>query len=329
MSNDTTYLVTGGTGAMGTFLVRLLVERGSSPVVLTSSGDTSLIADVAESCRIVRGAVDDLADLEALVRTHRVTHIAHLASPLLAPIDADPPAAVRAVVEGTANILEAASRQGVRRVVFTSSKAVYGPYATNNLHPDYDPMNEDFPCNPPTLYGTLKLSAENLGAWYARERGLSFIALRFSTTVGPGKLKRHTGATALYSQIVENGMLRRPLRIERGRDGKTDAIFNGDAARGVVHALDVESTEHSVFNICTGDAVSVQDFVDAVATRCPGAAIEVGPGPTVVDLAGFHCVLDGARAERELGFVADGRPERMIEQYIAAMETMKLAPTPT
>ena len=327
MNDNTTYLVTGGTGAMGTFLVRLLVERGASPIVLTSSGDISLIADVADRCRIVRGAVDDLAALETVVRENGVTHIAHLASPLLAPIDADPPAAVRAVVEGTANILEAASRQGIRRVVFTSSKAVYGPYAAKYLHPDYTPMDEDFPCNPPTLYGALKLSAERLGAWYARERGLSFIALRFSTTVGPGKLKRHTGATALYSQIVENGLLGKPLRIERGRDGKTDAILNGDAARGVVHALDAETTEHSVFNICTGDAVSVQQFVDAVTKLCPGAEIEVGPGTALVDLDGFHCVLDGTRAERELGFVADGNPEGMVEKYIADMETMKLAPT--
>ena len=83
------------------------------------------------------------------------------------------------------------------------------------------------------------------------------------------------------------------------------------------------------FTICSSVGTSLLFSVAILLARCPGAAIEVGPGPTVVDLAGFHCVLDGARAERELGFVADGRPERMVEQYIAAMETMKLPPTPT
>ena len=135
LSEDATYLVTGGTGAMGTFLVRLLVARGASPVVLTSSGDTSLIGDVADRCRIVRGSVDDLAGLEAALQAHRVTHIAHLASPLLAPIDADPPAAIRTVLEGTANILEAASRHDVRRVVFTSCLVFF------NLDDDCGPLD--------------------------------------------------------------------------------------------------------------------------------------------------------------------------------------------
>lgn len=119
------------------------------------------------------------------------------------------------MTEGMINVLEAAVRNGVRRVVYTSSKAVYGVQPGVHRHPDYLPLAETATPNPVTMYGAQKLAGEHLGRIYRNRHGLEFAALRFASTVGPTKVQRH-GAANAPGDMIERSMTGEPCRIEAG-----------------------------------------------------------------------------------------------------------------
>ncbi len=164
MSNGASYLVIGGTGVIGHFVTRRLIDEGHRPVVMTLSGNTRLIDDVLDQVDVVVGDIVDGGALKETVASRGITHIAHLGAFLGG--EADPARAARVNVEGMANVLEAARANGVKRVVFTSTKGVYGPVQGVYGHPTYQPLTEDLPCTPARIYSGFKLACEHLGRIY-------------------------------------------------------------------------------------------------------------------------------------------------------------------
>lgn len=318
------YLVIGGNGIIGHFLTRQLVEQGHRPVVMSRSGDRALIRDVANRCDIASGDIADAAALEDIVRSREITHIAHLGAVLPNVSETNPALGMRINAEGTANVLAAALKNGVARVVMTSSKAVYGAASGRYGHPHYEPMPEDKAPQPVTVYGIGKLASEHLGRWYAAKHGLQFAALRCGSTVGPGKISRHGGSFSRLSLILESAMAGKPLDVPSGGDALCDTIFNDDVARGIVCALQVPELKHDVFNIATGTGITLNDYAAAVKRVYPDARISIGPGFSIGSTQDF--VLDARRAREDLGFVADPDLDHMVERYIATMKRLGLAP---
>lgn len=319
-------LVIGGTGVIGHFVTRQLVAAGERPVVMSPSGNTEFIADIVDSVEVVRGSIADTAAMETTLRAHGVTRIAHMGAMLHSAAEADPGFAAQIGVQGTANVLEAARRSGIKRVVFTSSKGVYGPVLGEYGHPTYRPLNEDLCPRPASVYGIMKLCSEQLGRWYRQRHGLEFAALRFASTVGPGKLRRHVG-TNVHSTMIENAMLGRLTKVPAGGEAVTDTIYNDDAARGVVAALNAPTLRSDVFNIATGTGIRLPEFADAIRKIYPDAKIEIGPGTQYLrpDSTG-HCVMDIARARDELGYVPDLDITGWINRYIDMMKRLRLEP---
>ncbi len=314
-------LVIGGTGVIGHFVTRQLVEEGHRPVALTVTGRMDLIADVADRCEVVIGDIMDAQGLEELMGDRGITHVVHLGA-FLKP-EQDPVRAIQVCVEGMANVLNAAKLNGVKRIVHTSTKGVYGPVKGEFAHPTYEPLTEDMPEKPASVYGTVKLAGEHLGRIYHARHGIEWVALRFGSTIGPAKSQRH-GSTNPYSKMIENAMLGVPARIEKGGDAVTDSIFNGDAADGVVRALKAERPA-SVYNIASGYGFTLRQFADAVRQVYPNADIEVGPGIQWLhpDTTG-HCVLDIARARRDLGYEPRHDAVGIVRAYVATMERLGL-----
>src|ERR671924_1352530 len=117
-------LITGGMGVNGAATARLLVEEGFRPVLLDNRMDFSLIRDIRDQVDGVEGDVCDQRALEKIVDDYNITHIAHLAALMPEPAEANPRLGIRVGVDGTVNILEIARAHSIKRVVFTSSKAV-------------------------------------------------------------------------------------------------------------------------------------------------------------------------------------------------------------
>lgn len=323
---DDTYLIIGGTGVIGQFVTRQLVRQGKRPVIVSASGRTDLIADVLEHVELVRADIRDADAINRVVRDHGISCIAHLGAVIGQQAEDNPRLAVQVDVEGTVNVLEAARLNGVRRVVYTSTKGAYGDITGKFGHPTYTPLTEDYPPNPVDVYGLTKLAGEHLGRTYSRRYGLEFIALRFASVLGPGKTLRH-GSHAVNASIIENAMARKPTNIIAGGDAVQDTIYNADSARGIIAALTAPRPRHTVFNIGTGRGITLHDLADAVRQHYHDAKIDIGPGVSYMPAGSpsYYCVLDISRAREELHYeplFLD--PVDMVRDYIAVAKKLGL-----
>lgn len=295
-------LITGGMGVIGAFVAEKFVQEEHRPVLYSRHRDDKLIRGIADRVDIELGDILDLPRLIEVIKKYLITHIIHTAAFVGALSQADPALSVQVNVMGTVNILEAARLFGVERVVYTSAKGVYGDVRGKHGHPTYQPLNEDHPKNPVRIYDAAKFMGENSGLFYHSHYGLDFVALRFSTTYGPGKTARH-GKMGVTSAIVENPFCGKPFRAAKGGDQKDDFIYSKDAALGVYLACTAKALKHRIFNIGTGAGVTLHDFARAVKQYLPQAEIEIGAGLDYMDApASYYSVYDISRARDELGY---------------------------
>lgn len=320
-----TILLTGGMGAIGSWVARELVEAGHRPVLYDSRPDYSLIADLEGRVDVIAG---DLLDLPSLIRTtleRRVERLLHLAAMMPPQAQANPFLGFQVNALGTLNVLEACRIAGVRRLVYTSSKGVYGPISGINGHPTYRPLTEDYPTRPNSVYGATKLAGEHMGLNYVRNYGLDFVALRFGSTFGPGKLARH-GIVGLHSRIIEAAMAGEETRLERGGEQVDDLVYNADTAHAVVLACFAERFEHRVFNIASGIPSTLLDLASAVKRAVPGAVIDIGPGLDYYGGGGGYSVFDITLARNELGYSPRYSLEEAVRNYVEYMERLRIRP---
>nr|WP_245773955.1 NAD-dependent epimerase/dehydratase family protein [Pseudonocardia ammonioxydans] len=318
-------LVTGGLGVNGSWVVRRLVEQRHDVVILENRDDRSLLPDVADDVRVAVGDVANSGQVRSVFDEYQPDVVVHMAAIIGA--DRDPLAAVRVNIGGTAAICEAAAATGVARVVYTSSRAAYGALTGRHGHPDYVPVTEDHPRQPVGLYDVTKLSCEELGRWYARNRGIEFVSLRFATIFGPGKLQRHGGFSA-YSSMIELPAAGEPVQLAHGGDQRDDAIYVVDIAEAVVAAtLAPTPLPHDVYNVGTGRTVSLHELAEAVRDAVPGATIDIGPGLDPMGMGiSYYGALDSTRAQVELGWKPQFTLGAAVKHYLTALDRLELLP---
>jgi len=267
-------LVTGISGFAGPVVARALAERGHTVHGFARHApDERRIAGV--SLTLHTGDVCDGTRLAQVLREaapDAVLHLAAVAEPAAA--EADPAAAYRVNLGGTLAVLEAARGATPRpRVVLVSSGAVYGAVEPGDL-----PLAEDTPLRPLTVYGASKAAAEIAALQWGRAYGLDVVVARPFNHTGPGQTTAYVCA-ALASQVAA---------IEAARQAPVIAVGNVDAVRDMTDVRDVAAgyvalleRGHSgtVYNLCSGEGVSVAEIVAQLRTlaRVPMRA-KVDPG---------------------------------------------------
>ncbi len=321
-------LVTGGLGVNGSWVTRKLVERGMRPLVLDLRPDFSLLGeDLVDRIEFVQGDIGDAELIAKSLADWRVDAVVHMAAAVgHGAVDPNPKRTFDLNTYATVKLLEASRLAGVKRFVFTSSRAVYGAIAGENASPTYAPIDEDHPLRPHTLYDSCKVSSESVGRAYAAAFGMVFVALRFSTIYGPGKTLRHN-TFGVVSRIIEGAASGQRVVIERGGDQKDDFIYADDAAEGVVLALLNERVLHSEYNISTGALHSLHDVAHAVKKHFPKASIQIGPGLNFFgDGPNYSGLLSNRRATEDLGLRAQADLDNTITRYYDAMRRLRLSP---
>jgi UDP-glucose 4-epimerase len=292
MNSARTVLVTGGAGFIGLHVVPMLVERGYDVRIFDNMfrGDRERVAEL-ESGGHVELVDQDVRYGGAVHQAMRgCRSVIHLAAVSINKSLADPYESLDINLVGSHNVFAAAADHGVRRVVFASSASVYGD-------PQNIPMHEDDRLNPLTPYCISKRAGEDLLAFYQRERGLSWIALRYFNVYGEGQK-----TTAYYTSVINHFV----ARLRNGEapiiDGKgeqsMDFIHVHDIARATVLALESDSANMPI-NVGTGIDTSVAELakmlIDAV-----GLDIEPQFNPREVLVS--RRAADTRRAKTVLGF---------------------------
>ena len=315
-------LITGGMGVNGAVTARLMVKEGLRPVLLDNRMDLSLMGDIKDNVDCVEADVCDQGALEKAVDDYKVTHIAHLAALMPEPAEANPRLGIKVGVDGTVNVLEVARAKNIKRVVFTSSKAVYGEILGDYGPPNFKPLREDHPRHPADLYGTIKVCCEEVGKYYRESCGIEFIALRYVSIYGPGKEARH-GALSFYGQLIEKARAGEKWVVPQGGDQQNDSVYAGDVARSVYLALKAERPGEWVFNIGTGKAWTPRDFLNAAAKMFPNHRIELGPGPSKLGRSKqSYCIFDISAAKKHLGYEPAYTVEEGVRDYVATLDRL-------
>jgi len=297
--------VTGGAGYIGSYAVLALRDAGHRVVVLDdlSTGDAAAVPD---DVRLVRGCVGDGELVGEVLEGFRIDAVLHLAARTLVPESMRDP--VRYYLNNTANsllLLDACLRAGVRRVVFSSTSAIYGEVGA-------DPVTEEAVPAPVSPYGASKLMVERALADIGRATGLAYVALRYFNVAGAdpaGRIGQRTAGPHLVKAACEAALGRRPHLEVFGRDYPTpdgtcvrDFIHVGDLVDAHLLALDhlFAGGGSLVLNCGYGRGYSVLDVVRAVE-RVTGARLPVLDAPRRPGDAAI-VVADPSRLRAEFGW---------------------------
>ncbi|MCL4369899.1 MAG: NAD(P)-dependent oxidoreductase [Chloroflexi bacterium] len=282
-----TVLITGGTGWIGSHVVRELVARDQQVVTFDSTREGWRVRDLP-GVQLVKGDILDFPGLYEAIQKHQVTHLVHLAAILKGDSQRNPKRLFKVNCEGTINVLEAARIAGVRRLVFGSSLAVYGLTTR-------EPVDEDHPTSPIDMYGATKVLGETFLREYHRLYGLDFAAMRFSHVYGPGRIK----GTAVWKDLFEYPARGEKYVLPSGGDHRLNWSYVKDCATATASACLVEKLEYHFFNVCEGVQHTPREIADLIATEIvPGAQFEIGPG-LVPGNPAEHC-MDIQRAKSVL-----------------------------
>ena len=299
-------LVTGGAGFIGSNLVDGLLDAGWAVDVLddVSTGRrVNLEQALARGARLFEVDVRDAAGVAETLRESAPRALFHLA----AQIDVrrsvqDPAADARINVEGTLNVLEAARRAGVERIVYSSTGgALYGEATAG-------PLNERTAIEPMSPYGLSKFGGENACHLYRRLHGLSTVALRYANVYGPRQdAAGEGGVIAIFCDRVSAGQ---PLTVFDDGEQTRDFVYVGDvvAANLRAAALDVGGA----YNVGTGIETSVLDLAGAL----DASDLRFEPA-RLGEIA--RSVLDPGLAARELGWTPATRLPEGLRRTLAAV----------
>lgn len=277
--------ITGANGCIGSATSRALMRMGVDELVCFGrSGSAPEVAgDDAGRVRTVRGDIADAQQVADAIAQADPTHIIHLAAYQTPDCEANPLKGMAVNVDGTAHVVRAAAGLGnLQRLIVASSSAVYGKRA---IYPG-DTVTTADPIQPVNLYGYWKAANEGAAQAFEREAGVPTVAVRLSTTYGPG---RDRGYTAAPTTAMKHAVAGKPFRIPY--TGREHYHFVEDVGAGFAHACMDPFDGYGVINL-RGRTAPVPTFCDLIvqtATQLglrPDLAVAVGaePIPFVSDL---------------------------------------------
>jgi len=296
-------VVTGGAGYIGSHAVRALVDAGHGVAVIDD-----LSAGHAESIPagvpLTRASVHDVDTVRRVLQDHGADAVMHFAAWLVASESVHKPLEYYANnVTGTLAVLGAMHAAGVRRLVYSSSCAVYG-------EPSVIPIVETLDTHPINAYGETKLAVERALPHVARAHGLQWIALRYFNAAGA-----HPSGTIGEDHSPESHLI--PLAIRAATGGPALRVFgqdyptpDGTCLRDYIHVCDLADAhlralaalenggESRAYNIGSGTPHSVRAVIDSVS-RVVGKPVAWEPADRRAgDPPALYAASD--RAKREL-----------------------------
>ncbi|MBI4525996.1 MAG: NAD(P)-dependent oxidoreductase [Deltaproteobacteria bacterium] len=313
-------LITGGLGFLGCNLAKILSDAGEE-VLLTANRNTEvpqLIApSLGKSLTVTPLSITSLENIVRALRDYGVTAIVHAAArsekgntSLYQAMDVN--------VTGTINVLEAAWRAGIGRVLFISSEAVY--QGTKQSEP-FKEEEKLFITSDRFVPGTKK-AGEILCLMYSQEHSMEAISIRLTRVYGP----LYKGIRNLPGHMLEKAAKGIPIDLGNYDPHEAhDFIYAKDAARALAILLKAPELRHRIYNVGVGKLTRIGEFADAIRELLPEVEVHLGdaPGPltstkTPMDI---NACVDISRLCEETGFAPEYDPVRAVEHYVEWAKT--------
>jgi nucleoside-diphosphate-sugar epimerase len=278
--------ITGATGFLGRHLVASLVRDGYRPVVFTRGTDGALEGAVAARLDLL-----DQARVRRELGGHRLSALVHLAGTRRGDAAVPAVAACAALnVAATVNLLAAAGRAGVERVVTVGSAEEYGDQP--------GPLHENLPLQAHTAYGMSKASATRFAQLMHRTDGCPVVVVRPFSGYGPGQAPVMFVAEAVHAAV--QGL---PFKMTHGRQQR-DFVFVDDIVAGLRSALVTPGIEGEVINLGSGEPRALRDVAARIwSLAASDAPLLVGERPAPREEL-HDTWADTSRARRLLGWSA-------------------------
>jgi UDP-glucose 4-epimerase len=287
-----TYLITGGAGFIGSHLAETLVREGHTVRILDNfrTGKRKNLAGLRGKVDVHDGDIRDRRAVHSAMRG--VEYVLHHAAMVSPPESVERPAETLDVnVAGTLNVLQAARRAQVRRVVMASSCAVYGSGPV--------PAREEQAPIPLSPYAVSKLAGESLAISFFHCYGLPVTCLRYFNVFGPRQdsSSPYSGVIALFAARAKSG---RGVTIYGDGKQTRDFIYVADVVRANLLACRSEKAAGQVMNVGTGQGRSLLNLHSELASLS-GAALPITFAPARAgDI--YHSRCDPTRARKLLDF---------------------------
>jgi UDP-glucose 4-epimerase len=292
----TRILVIGGAGLVGSHLIDQLTETDVAEIIVYDNFFRGRRENLRNALNDPRVSIfphgGDILQGDILERAMEgIDGVFHLAALWLLQCHEYPRAAFDVNIRGTFNVIEAAIKQGVKRVVYSSSASVYGDAVAL-------PMTEDHPYNNETFYGATKIAGEHMFKALGHRYGLDWVGLRYMNVYGPRQ--DYKGAyIAVMMKILDRIDQGLPPVVYGDGSQQYDFIYVGDVARANILAMQAETTGRN-YNVGRGIGTSIKELTETLLDLSGSdLPIEYLPaGQTFVT----NRIGATEAAERDLGF---------------------------
>jgi len=271
-------LVVGGAGYIGSVCAQLLLDEGHEVTTFDNLSEGHRAA-VDGRAHFIEGDLQDRELIQSVLSQTRSEAVMHFAAnALVSESMQNPSKYFRNNVTNGLNLLDAMVATGVRRLIFSSTCAIFGP-------PERVPIDETLPTRPINPYGESKLVFEKILRWYDEIHGLKFVSLRYFNAAGASK---NLGE----DRRVETHLIPNVLKVALGQKSHVE-IFgtdystpDGTCIRDYIHIVDLsrahilalQSSKSDFYNLGTGGGASVREVIDC-CRKITGRKIDVVEKP--------------------------------------------------
>lgn len=305
----TTVLVTGGAGFVGSHIADLLIKEKPKEIIILDNlvrGSRLNISHLLsnKNVRFIEGDIRDKELVGKLIR--KTDYIFHQAAIRLLKCAQDPRLCNEVMIDGTFNVLEAAVKNKVKKMIMASSVSVYG-------EPSYTPMDENHPYNNTTMYGAAKIANEHMALAFNKMYNIPIVLLRYFNVYGP-----RMDILGAYTEVLIKWLEKLDARespVIHG-DGKQalDFVCVEDVARANILALESD-IQWGIYNIGTGKSTTLKKLAD-ILIQLTNADVSGVLQPDVKRPYVQKRRADTRKTEKDLGFKARISIEEGLKRLI-------------
>jgi UDP-glucose 4-epimerase len=309
-------LVTGGAGFIGSSIASELSKDSTNEVIALDNLYLGRESNLPKQVRFIRGSVMDYnLVLDAVKSCDYVFHDAAMSSSPM--FKDDPRDGVDTNVIGFMNVMEAAKRNNIKKVIFASSSSLYNGHIA--------PFKESRPILPKTFYEASFYCREVLARTYYLENGLSSIGLRYFSVYGPNEKHKGKFANNISQFLWDMIQGKRPTIYGDGTQTR-DFVFIKDVVHANILAMQSDK-EFGIYNVGTGVQTSFNRMVEAI-----NAQLGTNISPLYVNnpIRNYvqDTIADTSLAMSELGFRAEWSLEDGIRDLVASIKKESFSTTP-